>query len=152
MGIVLVSFINTLTQFSIFICILLLEIFSTLSNPQVIKEWWSCHLLKQIFNNLIYNFRDLSFLQVTEEYKILQLASLNLLKYFVSNVPELFGGTTFDIRLGEENDSHKCEFFSSVQSLSRVWLFATPWTAACQASLFITNSQSLLILVSKASL
>ena len=33
--------------------------------------------------------------------------------------------------------------FSSVQSLSRVWLFATPWTAACQASLSITNSQSL---------
>ena len=33
--------------------------------------------------------------------------------------------------------------FSSVQSLSCVWLFATPWTAACQASLFITNSQSL---------
>ena len=31
----------------------------------------------------------------------------------------------------------------SVQSLSRVWLFATPWTAACQASLSITNSQSL---------
>ena len=32
--------------------------------------------------------------------------------------------------------------FSSVQSLSRVWLFVTPWTAACQASLSITNSQS----------
>ena len=31
---------------------------------------------------------------------------------------------------------------SSVQSLSRVWLFATPWTAARQASLSITNSQS----------
>ena len=31
---------------------------------------------------------------------------------------------------------------SSVQSLSHVQLFATPWTAACQASLFITNSQS----------
>ena len=29
---------------------------------------------------------------------------------------------------------------SSVQSLSRVWLFATPWTAARQASLSITNS------------
>ena len=38
--------------------------------------------------------------------------------------------------------------FSSVQSLSRVWLFVTPWTAACQASLFITNSQSLLKLIS----
>ena len=33
--------------------------------------------------------------------------------------------------------------FSSVQWLSRVWLFATPWTAACQASLSITNSRSL---------
>ena len=32
---------------------------------------------------------------------------------------------------------------SSVQSLSRVWLFATPWTAAHQASLSITNSWSL---------
>ena len=32
--------------------------------------------------------------------------------------------------------------FSSVQSLSHVWLFATPWTAAYQASLSITNSRS----------
>ena len=38
--------------------------------------------------------------------------------------------------------------FSSVQSLSRVQLFATPWTAAHQASLPITNSQSLLTLMS----
>ena len=33
--------------------------------------------------------------------------------------------------------------FSSVQSLSHVWLFATPWTEASQASLSITNSWSL---------
>ena len=33
--------------------------------------------------------------------------------------------------------------FSSVQSLRRVWLFATPWITACQASLSITNSRSL---------
>ena len=38
--------------------------------------------------------------------------------------------------------------FSSVQSLSHVWLFATPWIAACQASLSITNSRSLLKLMS----
>ena len=38
--------------------------------------------------------------------------------------------------------------FSSVQSLSHVRFFATPWTAAHQASLFITNSQSLLKLMS----
>ena len=37
---------------------------------------------------------------------------------------------------------------SSVQSLSRVQLFATPWTAPCQASLSITNSWSLLKLMS----
>ena len=35
-----------------------------------------------------------------------------------------------------------------VQSLSRVQLFVTPWTAACQASLCITNSRSLLKLMS----
>ena len=33
--------------------------------------------------------------------------------------------------------------FSSVQSLSHVWLFATPWTAARQANLSITNTRSL---------
>ena len=38
--------------------------------------------------------------------------------------------------------------FSSVQSLSRVRLFATPWITACQASLFITISQSSLRLMS----
>ena len=38
--------------------------------------------------------------------------------------------------------------FSSVQSLSHVRLFATPWITACQASLSITNSRSLLKLMS----
>ena len=36
----------------------------------------------------------------------------------------------------------------SVQSLSRVWLFVTPWAAICQASLSITNSWSSLRLTS----
>ena len=40
---------------------------------------------------------------------------------------------------------------SSVQSLSHVQLFATPWTAAYQASLSITNSRSLLELMSVKS-
>ena len=38
--------------------------------------------------------------------------------------------------------------FSSVQLLSHVQLFATPWTAACWVSLSITNSRSLLKLMS----
>ena len=50
-------------------------------------------------------------------------------------------------------DSHHiiiyvCSEFSSVQSYSRVRLFVTPWTAARQASLTITNSRSLLKLMS----
>ena len=41
--------------------------------------------------------------------------------------------------------------FSSVQSLSRVWSFVTPWITACQASLSVTNFQSLLKLISTES-
>ena len=42
----------------------------------------------------------------------------------------------------------KCKYSSVQFSLCRVWLFATPWTAACQVSLSVTNSQSLLKLMS----
>ena len=52
----------------------------------------------------------------------------------------------------ERLSSNECTIWPpeacSVQSLSRVWLFATPWITACQASLSITNSQSLLKLMS----
>ena len=41
-----------------------------------------------------------------------------------------------------------CGIISSVQLLRHVQLFATPWTAACQASLSITNSRSLIKLMS----
>ena len=46
----------------------------------------------------------------------------------------------------EKNNNFTVQF-SSVQSLSRVWLFATPWIEARQASLSITNSQSSLKLM-----
>ena len=44
------------------------------------------------------------------------------------------------------------EEFASVQMLSHVQLVATPWTAACQASLSITNSRSFLKLMSIESI
>ena len=47
-----------------------------------------------------------------------------------------------------KNKKHMIISISSVQSLSCVRLFATPWRAACQASLSITNSRSLLKLMS----
>ena len=49
-------------------------------------------------------------------------------------------------RMEEPQNSHLC-WFSSVQSSRSVQLFATTWTAACQAPLSITNSQSLLKLM-----
>ena len=49
---------------------------------------------------------------------------------------------------GKENTVTDNGIFSSVQSLSRVRLFATPWIAANQASLSITNSWSSLKLTS----
>ena len=48
------------------------------------------------------------------------------------------------IRLVDRKKSRVLFRFSSVQSLSHVWLLATRWTAARQASLSIANSQSLL--------
>ena len=47
---------------------------------------------------------------------------------------------------------HASYDLSSVQPLIRVWFFVTPWTAVCQASLSITNSQSLLKLMCMESL
>ena len=46
------------------------------------------------------------------------------------------------LHLGGIPDGSNSKEFSTVQSLSRVRLFATPWTAAHQASLSITNSRS----------
>ena len=49
---------------------------------------------------------------------------------------------------GKSHRQRNLAGYSSVQSLSCVQLFATSWTAACQASLSITNSQSSLKLMS----
>ena len=48
-------------------------------------------------------------------------------------------------------DEQLLTYFSSVQSFSRAQLFATLWTAACQLSLSITSSWSLLIVSVKPS-
>ena len=53
-----------------------------------------------------------------------------------------------DLVLLLEKNKYSYFIFSSVQSLSCVQLFATPWTVVHQASLSITNSRSLLKLMS----
>ena len=63
------------------------------------------------------------------------------------------GDRTTVRRVGELGGHHGCLVqFSSVQSLSRVRLFATPWTAARQTSLSVTNYRSLLKLMSIQSM
>ena len=56
--------------------------------------------------------------------------------------------THVNVRHSVPLESKFVQQFSSVQLLSRVRLFATPWIAARQVSLSITNSQSLLKLMS----
>ena len=53
-----------------------------------------------------------------------------------------------DVRLYSAKESTSVRVVVVAQLLSRVWLFVTPWTAACQASLSFTISRSLLDLMS----
>ena len=71
------------------------------------------------------------------------LSSIYLLWWFFSYILPRFRIRLFKIRIRLFLfSSLSCEF-SSVQLLSHVRLFATPWAVARQASLFITNSRSL---------
>ena len=70
-------------------------------------------------------------------WKVIEMASLLLMHF-------CFGrANTFMLIFPDEEIQ-----FSSVQLLSRIRLFATPWTAARQASLSITDSWSLVKLMS----
>ena len=90
--------------------------------------------------------RVLSFLPTQCICKLLFQDSLHLIYYKnKKNTEKFFFFTTL------YHDSFQIYQFSSVQLLSCIWLFATPWTTACQASLSITNSLSLLKLMSMAS-
>ena len=60
--------------------------------------------------------------------------------------PTFYSFKTFSVLFSQEDEA--LERFSSVQPLSRVRLLVTPWTVARQSSLSITNSWSLLKLMS----
>ena len=68
--------------------------------------------------------------------------SLPACKYY------LMGSCLWSLDQGREDSGLVTDQFSSVQSLIHVWLFASKWTAACQATLSITSSQGLLKLMS----
>ena len=62
--------------------------------------------------------------------------------YFGTKITYFSPGKYMSISIPAHYTSFQYSLFSSVQSLSCVWLFVTPWTTACQASLSNTNSQS----------
>ena len=66
----------------------------------------------------------------------------------ISLTPKSLRTVTATIKLKDICSLERKLWQASVQLLSCVWLFATPWTAAHKASLFIINSQSLLKLMS----
>ena len=70
----------------------------------------------------------------------------HLARVLISAKPPQMSGSRYQ-RLLEKLASSIATSLSSVQSLSHIQLFATPWTAVRQASLSITNSRSLLRLM-----
>ena len=62
--------------------------------------------------------------------------------------PTIISGSISFFKYVFPEDKNTFKIISSVQSLSHIQLFATPWTAARLASLSITNSQSLIRLMS----
>ena len=97
----------------------------------------SCCIQKNINNYLLktINFRnilelDFNYCQITSN---LEFCGWYLVIYISWKRTNIYGSNSFSSEMQ----------FNLVQSLSRVRLFSTPWIAACQASLSITNSQSL---------
>ena len=77
------------------------------------------------------------------------VVALNLQSFLNCEIEELYWGLALQVTRGWPGDT-TYSGLSTIQSLSRVWLFATQWTAARQASLSITNSRSSLKLMSIA--
>ena len=85
--------------------------------------------------------------KLTEAHELVSRQSLKIV--LVTGHPEVRGRKLMEGGHGGVSRAH--EPFIIVQWLSRVWLFVTPWTAARQASLSFTISQSLLRFMSTVS-
>ena len=86
-------------------------------------------------------WENITFTLVREYHFI--LLSIKTFRWMIFNAPKLLMICMFYMF----HEKHSLQF-SSVHSLTHVWFFATLWTAACQASLSIMNSQNLLKLMS----
>ena len=109
----------------------------------------SMYISEKMVKSFIENIKigELKLPSTTNIYENSTCAIFNGITFFVS-LPGIF--TLYKARQRDRAKGGGDAYISiltSVQSLSRVRLFATPWTAARQSSLFITSSQSLLKLL-----
>ena len=86
--------------------------------------------LDHVYTSHLYFVHSQSYLLASGSLRKIRAKMYNTLWYFIKK-----------LKMNLKN--HSLVQFNSVQSLSRVRLFATAWTAARQASLSITNSRSL---------
>ena len=98
----------------------------------------------QFTMSLSYTFRDYNLSQGLE----IVVLPRNKIALKTSQLAKLVWLSDKNKQLLFWSVSFLVSYLSSVWLLSRVWLFAAPWTAAHQTSLSITNSQSLLKLIS----
>ena len=103
-----------------------------------LKEWKREFQTEQSLKNLT----SYVYWETFCNYRVCYLFFIKLLLFYNNIFQTLAHGQHISVRHVQ---------FSSVQSLSRVRLFATPWIAAHQASLSITNSRSSLKLMSMES-
>ena len=108
------------------------------------------HLLSHLFVSalsraLFYFCLLSSSMYLAHRFKKKKKEWMNNWSYFVEEMDHIRKVPCFSVIPSMSN------YFSSIQSLSHVWLFVTSWIAARQASLSITNSQSSLRLVQRVS-
>ena len=107
----------------------------------------------------VHSFIIIIIIQRTLRFNIVYTWSFSMCMYMCACVLLFFSGSlefklhkTFSMQLKNRFLGLSLWSSGSVQSLSHVQFFATPCTTACQASLSITNSQSLLKLMSIESM
>ena len=101
-----------------------------------------------VFKMFIIN-TDLKVYHITYHYNIIEFKNTFKIRIKCDNINRFLNNFFLLLRYNIFSyEIFNAKIFSSVQSLSHAQLFVTPWIAACQASLFITNSRSSLKLTS----
>ena len=139
-----------LTEFSAYLTKLIYITFVSISMPRNTLSKMTIFTSVILFKKFLPSVREMIFFALLIKNILVWVHLLFFFLYFSirlslpSYTKSFFAGPeNFCLKsLAISKFFKKITQFNSVQSLSRVRLFATPWIAACQASLSITNSRS----------